>query len=331
MRSRSSALQVEAYDIAVEFGTLNDVIMQVYDSQGEWLGRFDEERFTWQAWESGDYSVYLYSPDGGSYTFTVSRSDYRDDHGDDEENATVLEFGETVSGMIGFDAGYHWYSVVSGRGDPDMFSFVAERGQLYQIDVEPGSLLRSRFKLSDPTGDRLKTVDTGLLWEAERSGKHYVRISGLGVGDYELTVDRFDYSNDHGDDFSSATPIEAGDTLSGTIGLANERDFFRFAATEGESYKIHLIAESLGNPQVSLFDADGAELGSEPDFMEAPLVLTDFLILKVEDLASKDYYIVVSSRRYSWAPRSLDEDWTPPSLDDSEHVGDYRLFVIILE
>ena len=325
------AVAGEAYDFDVELGTLNDVTISLYDAQGRWQGRFDEERSTWHAWESGDYSVYLYSPDGGSYTFTVSNSDYRDDHGDDEEYATVSEFGETVSGVIGFDAGYDWYSVVSGRGDPDMFSFVAERGRLYRIDVEPGSLLRSRFKLYAPTGDVLKTVDTGLLWEAESSGKHYVMVSGLGVGDYELTVDRFDYSNDHGDDFSSATPIEAGETLSGAIGLVAELDFFRFTATEGESYEIHLIAESFENPQVSLFDAEGAELGSEPNYVNPPFVLTDYLILNVEDLASKDYYIVVSSRRFYWVPRSLDDDWSPTSLDDSQHVGDYRLFITTRE
>ena len=321
----------EAYDIAVEFGTMDDVNMTLRDSQGEWLGRFDEGRFTWQAWESGDYFIYLYSPDGGTYTFTVSSSDYRDDHGDDEENATVLEFGEAVSGMIGFDAGYYWESVVRHDSDPDMFSFVAERGQIYQIDVEPGSLLRSRFKLFDPAYDVLEFADTHLLWEAERSGRYYVMVSGLGVGDYELTVDRFDYSNDHGDDFSSATPIEAGETLSGAIGLAAELDFFRFTATEGESYETHLIAESFENPQVNLFDAEGAELGSEPNYVNPPFVLTDYLILNVEDLASKDYYIVVSSRRFYWVPRSLDDDWSPTSLDDSQHVGDYRLFITILE
>ena len=334
------AVAGEAYDFEVEFGTLNQVNKSLRDSQGGWLDWTDEERFTWHAWESGDYSVYLYSPDGGSYTFTVSRSDYRDDHGDDEENATVLEFGETVTGMIGFDAGYHWYSVVSGRGDPDMFSFVAERGQLYQIDVEPGSLLRSRFKLSDPTGDILKTVNTGLLWEAERSGMHHVMVSGLGVGDYELTVDHFEYSNDNGSDFSSATPIEVGEDLSGIIGLATERDFFRFTATEGEAYEVHLIAapyevhriaEGLRKPQVSLFDANGAELAGEPDFTEKPLMLRQYLILNVEDPASKEYYIVVSSRTSSRARRSLDDDWSPTSLDDPQYVGDYRLFVTILE
>ena len=334
------AVAGEAYDIEVEFGTLDDVIMQLRDAQGKWLGRFDEEKFTWHAWKSGDYLVYLYSPDGGTYTFTISNSDYRDDHGDDEENATELEFGETVSGMIGFDAGYHWYSVVRSDGDPDVFSFVTERGQIYQIDIELGSLLRSRFKLFDPSGDILKTVDTHLLWEAESSGKHYVMVSGLGVGDYELTVDRFEYSNDYGSDFASATPIEVGEDLPGTIGVATERDFFRFTATEGEVYEIHLIAapyevhriaEGLRKPQVSLFDANGAELAGEPDFTERPLMLRQYLILNVEDLAAKEYYIVVSSREHSWGRRSLDDDWSPTSLDDPEYVGDYRLFIKVLK
>ena len=330
----------EAYDIEVEFGTLNQVNMSLRDSQGRWLDWTDEERFTWQAWESGDYSVYLYSPDEGSYTFTVSNSDYRDDHGDDEENATVLEIGETVSGVIGFDAGYHWFDVVPGQGDPDMFSFVAERGQLYQIDVEPGSLLRSRFKLFDPAGEILEFADTRLLKEAESTGKHHVMVSGLGVGDYELTVDHFEYSNDYGSDFASATPIEIGEDLPGTIGVATERDFFRFTSTEGEAYEVHLIAapyevhriaEGLRKPQVSLFDANGAELAGEPDFTEKPLMLRQYLILNVEDLASKEYYIVVSSREHSWGRRSLDDDWSPMSLDDPEYVGDYRLFITKLE
>ncbi len=325
----------EAYDIAVELGTLNEVNLSVYDPQGKWLGP-DEERSAWQVWVSGNHLVYLYSPDEGTYTFTVSRSGYRDDHGDDEENATPLEFGETVSGVIGFDAGYNW-EYVTNAGDPDTFSFVLERGELYQINIEPGSLLRSRFKLFDPAYDVLEFADTHLLWQAKSSGKHYVMVSGLGVGDYELTVDHIEYSNDYGNDFASATPIEVGEDLPGTIGLATERDFFRFTATEGKAYKIHLIAapyeihriaEGLRRPQVSLFDVDGAEIAGEPDFTKA---VTQYLILNVENLASKEYYIVVSSRKYSWARRSLDDDWSPTTLDDSEFVGDYRLLIKVLE
>ncbi len=273
----------EAYDVEVESGTLNDVVMTLYDSQGTWLNWFDEERFTWQAWESGNYFVYLYSPDGGNYTFTVSKSDYRDDHGDDEEYATALEVSETVSGVIGLDAGYYWESVGNNEGDHDMFSFVAEREQLYSIDVELGSLLRSGIKLSDAAGDIQSSGTTRIVWEAARSGKHYIRVSGLGVGDYELTVARFDYINDHGDDFLSASPIEIGESLSGTIGLEGESDYFRFTSTEGEAYQIDLISDDLQYPWLTLQNTVGEELGS------------DSSQLKAQAAASKDFFIVVSS------------------------------------
>ena len=300
----------KAYDIGVEFGTLDDVVMQLYDSQGTWLGRFDERKFTWHVWESGNYFVYLWSSDEGTYTFKVSSSDYRDDHGDDEEHATALMFGETVSGVIGFDAGYLWYVAGTDEGDHDMFSFVAERGQPYQIDIELGSLLRSRIKVFDTSGDFVGDADTQLVWRAARSGKHYVRISGLGIGDYELTVNRSGYSNDHGDDLSSATSIEVGETLSGDIRFEDERDFFRFTSTEGEAYQIDLVPKGLPFAKMSLLDADGTELGSDPSQLFARAV------------ASKDFYIVVSPQI------STAEN---PGLSSSLATGEYTLSIELLE
>lgn len=300
----------QAYDIGVDFGTLDDVVMQLYDSQGKWLGGFDERKFTWHVWESGNYFVYLWSSDEGTYTFTVSGSDYRDDHGDDEEHATALMFGETVSGVIGFDAGYLWYVAGTDEGDHDMFSFVAERGQPYQIDIELGSLLRSRIKVFDASGDFVGDADTQLVWRAKRSGKHYLRVSGLGVGDYELTVNRSGYSNDHGDDLSTATSIDVGETLSGTISFEDERDFFRFTSTEGEAYQIDLVSKDLPFAKMSLHDADGTELGSDPSQLFA----------RAE--ASKDFYIVVSPQI------STAEN---PGLSSSLATGEYSLSIKLIE
>ena len=310
----------QAYEVAVEFGTLDQVSMWMYDAQGVQLKRIEwDGRFTWQAPETGTYYVYLRAFGEGTYSFTVFNSDYRDDHGDDESFATQAMLGETVSGVIGLDAGFEWNAVGNTDGDHDVFSFAAERGQLYSVEVEHGSLLRSSIKLFDAAGDLQSSGATRIVWEAERSGKHFVRVSGLGVGDYELTVDLFDYSDDHGNDNTTATPIEVGETLSGTIGLATERDFFRFMATEGEAYQIRLISDSLEDREVSLFEADGTELGSDHSF------------LQLQALASKDYYIVVSSREHSWGRRSLDDDWSPQSLDDSEHVGEYSLSIKLIE
>ena len=273
----------QAYEIAVELGSLSHAFVWIYDSQGMVLKRSEEERFTWQAQESGDYFVYLRSYGEGTYALTVSSSDYRDDHGDDESFATQITLGETVSGVIGLDAGFGWNAVGNTDGDHDVFSFAAERGQLYSVEVEHGSLLRSDIKLFDAAGDLQSFGATRLVWEAVSSGKHYLRLSGLGIGDYELTVDRFDYTNDHGDDLSNASPIEVGQTVTGVIGLENEQDVFRFSSTVDEAYQIDLIPDGLQYPWLSLLNADGEELGS------------DSSQLKAQSAASKDFYIVVSS------------------------------------
>ena len=124
----------------------------------------------------------------GNLLFSVSRSDYRDDHAADERFATPLTLGEPMSGFIGLDAGFFWNWRNDTYGDQDLFSFDAEAGKPYSIDVELGSLLRSDIQLYDAAEDFLESADTQLIWEAGRSGTYYVRISGFVVGDYTITV-----------------------------------------------------------------------------------------------------------------------------------------------
>ncbi len=145
---------------------------------------------TWQAWKDGVYFVDVRNPWPGNYTISVSRSDYRDDHADDKRYATLLTLSEPMTWMIGLDSGYFWNSRRRTNGDHDMFSFEAEAGKRYSIDVELGSLLGSDIQLYDAAGDFLDSADTRLVWEAARSGRHYVRISGFVVGDYTITVTR---------------------------------------------------------------------------------------------------------------------------------------------
>ena len=170
------------------------------------------ERFTWQAWESGDYLDLLVFAWWGDLHVTVSNSDYRDDHGDDRsKNATVLEFGDKLSVWHDsvFDARVLLrYSVaLSGkRLDPDMFSLLWKRNAVSAVSdrpFEPGSLLRSRFKLFDPAGEILEFGDTRLLQEVGEFGQAFhVMVSwSLALATISLTVDHFEYSNDYGSDF----------------------------------------------------------------------------------------------------------------------------------
>ena len=194
-----SATAGESFDIFVEPGTFERFSIRIYDADGNRLkstpGYEGIKKMTWQAWEDGDYFVDLETESRGTYTISVSRSNYRDDHADDERFATPLTLGETVHGMIGLDAGFFWrernkrFSIF---GDHDMFSFEAERGKRYSIEVELDSLIRSEVQLYDADGEFMDSADTGLTWKSGRSGKRYVRISGVGVGDYNITIRQVD-------------------------------------------------------------------------------------------------------------------------------------------
>ena len=182
----------ESFVITVEPGTIDVFSIRLRDADGNELKNtphFNEvQTMTWQAWEDGDYFVHADPSLPGNYTILISRSDYRDDHAADERFATPLTLSEPVDGVIGLDAGFFWNWPRRTNGDQDLFSFEAEAGKPYSIDVELGSLLRSDIQLYDAAGDFLESADTQLIWEAERSGTYYVRISGFVVGDYTITV-----------------------------------------------------------------------------------------------------------------------------------------------
>ena len=182
----------ESFEITVEPGKIGNFSIRLRDDDGNVLKstpQLPEARtMTWQAWEDGDYFVDLRHPWPGTYLFSVSRSDYRDDHAADERFATPLTLGEPMSGFIGLDAGFFWNWRNDTYGDQDLFSFDAEVGKWYSIDVELGSLLRSDIQLYDAGGEFLDSANSQLIWEADRSGTHYVRISGFVVGDYTIIV-----------------------------------------------------------------------------------------------------------------------------------------------
>ena len=186
----------ESFEITVEPGTIGNFSIRLRDAEGNELQNtphFSEvQTMTWQAWEDGDYFVHADTSFRGTYTIRISRSDYRDDHAAEERFATRLSLGESVTGVIGLDADFFWNSRSRKNGDQDLFSFEAEAGKRYLIDVELGSLLRSDIQLYGAGGEFLDSADSQLIWETGRSGTYYVRVSGFVVGDYTITVRQID-------------------------------------------------------------------------------------------------------------------------------------------
>ena len=249
----------------------------------------------WQALTGGDY--YIVIGDGNTVgagaiilrNRAVSNSTIVDDHGDDIDDATVAAVGADVEGVIGY------------LGDSDYFRFIAERGQLYQIDVALGSLPDSVLMLLAPAGWQLAYNDdhgdslaSRIFWEAPESGVYYLEVLGYGVGSYTLTVSQSTIVDDHGDDIDDATVAAVAADVEGLIDYQGDSDYFRFSAVADRLYQIDVNLGTLGNSVLILLAPDGWELAYNDDhgdslasriFWEAP--------------ASGDYYLVVEA--YAWS------------------------------
>ena len=255
---RFQAERGQSYQIDVALGTLDDSIVYLYDGDG-WLmlTNDDEERPYWEALSSGERYVTVEGYGIGTYTLTVSLSDFIDDHANSERDATAIREGADVRGALDYD------------GDIDFFRFQAEEGRSYQIDMVLGTLDESIVNLFDSDGQSVGSYyddrDTSRLsWEAPSSGEFYVAVEGYGIGTYTLTVSLI--IDDHGNSEGDATAIRVGADVRGELEYDGNSDFFRFQAEAGRSYRLDVALGTLNNSVVTLYDTDGSILDANDDY-----------------------------------------------------------------
>ena len=253
----------ESYQIDVALGTLDDSIVDLYDTDGSFLDTNDDygdtsaSRLYWEAPSSGERYVLVGGYGTGTYTLTVSL--IVDDHGNSEGDATAIRVGTDVRGAVDYD------------DDIDFFRFKAERGQSYQIDVALGTLDDSIVDLHDTDWSFLDTNDdygdtlaSRLYWEAPSSGERYVLVGGYGTGTYTLTVSLI--VDDHGNSEGDATAIRVGTDVRGAVDYDDDIDFFRFKAERGQSYQIDVALGTLDDSIVDLHDTDWSFLDTNDDY-----------------------------------------------------------------
>ena len=183
------AVAGEFYELSVAPGTLGDPTLALYDADGTWLDGDDDSGGSlaplvyWEAPSAGAVYVEVGGFGAGSYTLMIAVSDVDDDHADSLEGATAARVGEAFLGTLNYG------------GDVDYFAFDAVEGEVYQIDVEPGTLGDPTLALYDADGWQLDYDDDSgdslaprLLWPASSSGPFYVEVGGYGAGSYTLTI-----------------------------------------------------------------------------------------------------------------------------------------------
>ena len=266
------------YEVDVALGTLGDSNLSLRNSNGDFLTGNDDygetyaSRVIWFASVSGDYYIEVSSWWGddatGSYTLSVSRSSFTDDHGNDSGAATAVSVGTAAGGSIDYE------------DDVDYFRFTAEAGRLYEVDVALGTLEDSFLTVDNPDPSQeiyipIRTNDdyggtngSRVIWFAPVSGDYYAAVSGVfgTTGSYTLTVSLSTITDDHGNDNNTATSILVGTAIVGTIDYAGDVDTVRFTAEAGKTYQIDVMLGSLRDSRITLRDSDGLQEAHNDDY-----------------------------------------------------------------
>lgn len=274
------AFEAEAgviYQLDVGLEALDGLTVWGYDmGDPHFLGYDDTapgSRYYWKVPSTGEHYFSVWGADGalGAYTLTVAASEIADDHGDSIDGATAITVGEDVSGVIDY------------VGDQDFFAFAAEAGEVYQIDVVPGTLTNSWVALYDADASVLEISrphedasaegiswegPSRLYWKAPSTGEYYIGIpwyvyaslgaypgAGPDKGTYTLTVAASEIFDDHGDSIDSATSIALGAEVQGAMDYAVDVDFFAFQAQAGVVYQVDVALGTLKESRVRTYDA----------------------------------------------------------------------------
>ena len=160
-----------------------------------------------------------------------------DRHSDTADTGTLLSFGTIYQGAI------------SPQPDLDYFSFPADRGVEYLLDVTYGSASAVSFEVGSQGGtaetDARNFGENNLIrWTAPGSATYYVKVSAspkaleqTGTYTLKITPD-LTLQDRHSDSSVSGTNIGFGNAISGAISPASDYDYFKFSAEQGTSYTV---------------------------------------------------------------------------------------------
>ena len=282
---RFQAERGQSYQIDVAQGTLDDSELVLLDPDGRELAYNDDygdtyaSRLYWEAPSSGERYVLVGGWGIGTYTLTVSLSDFIDDHGNDFESATRIAIREAVAielenhddidelvfrARLGTEyvVTLHWESYSFRESSYTAYPLLA----VYDTDgTEHTSLMGYDFS-------RLSVPSIDLQWQAVTGGDYYIVVGdGNTDGTAALIVTEREATeqlvrDDHGDSEGGATAIRVGADVRGALDYDDDIDFFRFQAERGQSYQIDVALGTLDDSIVELYDYDGLYLDSNDDY-----------------------------------------------------------------
>ncbi|MDA1128369.1 MAG: cohesin domain-containing protein [Chloroflexi bacterium] len=255
------------YSVALNLNTADGAVISIENAAGERLSTTNGlgTGLGWTADSTGVFYIAVsHSPQAtkgiGSYSVTLeANTSLEDRHLDTASSGTPVSFGTVYQGAI------------SPELELDYFSFPAQRGVEYTIDLTYGSVAAASLEvIGDVTGEVTGTVDGSktfarnfgadniVHWTAPDSATYYVKVSASPravdpTGTYSLKITPDAALQDRHEDLAAnATDIGFGNAISGAISPPDDYDYFRFRAEKGISYTVDVTLDTSEGVRFSL-------------------------------------------------------------------------------
>ena len=207
----------------------------------------------------------LNNSDGSFYLGNYNLSGFEDTrfidrHPDGTTGATLITSGNVYQGALSpWSNQPSLTNTVDGGDDFDFFSFQAQRGVEYRVEVDLGTsegvdiAIQTEFSGLEKTNDGIGNT---LNWISPLDGTYYVVVTGTtrvrdSSGTYSMKLNA-DTSllDQHAQAVGGATMVSFGNDHRGSVSPADDLDYFSFPAQRGVKYVLN----------ISLGSADGISL-----------------------------------------------------------------------
>ena len=208
-----------------------------------------------------------------------------DDHTNTGRGATPITVGVSEVGMLDYER------------DVDFFVFEAEEGRIYRMGVV-GAQRDLVLVLYDADVRPLASPDNSayghipsIVWKAPQTERYHLSVAGIytGTDPYVVFITPYEGADDYPNTVREAGPIPVDEAVQGTLDYHGDADVFAFKVEKDSPYRIAVSSESLTNPMVILYDADGEELASG-DGQRYPLAS----LIRWDAQAANEYHIEVT-------------------------------------
>ena len=248
-------------------GTLDDPYLRgVYDQNGDLIadtsnddgGTGYNSEVIYLATESATHYIaaggYVDDWEAMEGTYRLSVTVVDDDYAEDTGTTGTVTVGEAATGELEYD------------GDRDWFGVALEGGKTYRIDVKGdtaadygGSLHNPSLAIYDTSGNAISFAaddNSGVelnarlaTFKPETDGTYFIEVrdpGGTGTYTVAVSVVAADASDDFAQAVTGAGTATIGNSVTGSIETAGDRDWFAATFEAGKVYRIKLEGSPTG-------------------------------------------------------------------------------------